>query len=99
MKIYISGPMTGKPAYNLPAFAAAAEQLKAHGFEAVNPGVRGVIDGYTWRDYMRDAVALIFDCDGMALLDDWHESRGARIENELAHGLGMPVKYLEQWWA
>lgn len=37
MRIYISGPMTGKAIYNQPAFNAAAKRLRKQGHFVVNP--------------------------------------------------------------
>ena len=37
MKIYLSGPMTGLPEYNYPAFHKAARALRAVGYRVVNP--------------------------------------------------------------
>lgn len=37
MRIYISGPMTGKDIYNLPAFNAAAKRLRKQGHFVINP--------------------------------------------------------------
>ncbi|WP_319942079.1 DUF4406 domain-containing protein [Pseudomonas quasicaspiana] len=36
-RIYISGPMTGLPDFNFPAFAAEANRLRGLGFDVVNP--------------------------------------------------------------
>lgn len=97
MKIYIAGPMTGLPDYNLPAFATAAEQLRSVGHDAANPGHRGVIDGYTWRDYMRDGLTLLLSCEAIALLDGWESSKGAQLEAHVAQALALPVEPLGAW--
>lgn len=97
MKIYIAGPMTGLPGHNLAAFAAAKVELDTLGYAAFNPGHRGVIPGYTWREYMRDAIALLVTCDAVALLDDWHRSKGARLEWRIANELEMPCKPVCDW--
>jgi hypothetical protein len=36
-KIYLSGPMTGLPDLNFPAFHAEAARLRALGYDVINP--------------------------------------------------------------
>lgn len=96
-KLYVAGPMTGLPGYNLPAFAIATEQLRAAGFDAVNPGRHGVTEGFTWQDYMRRGLIELLGCDGVALLPGWLQSKGAVLEVTVANDLGMPVRDLALW--
>ena len=91
-KVYISGPMTGLPEYNYPAFDAMEAALKAKGFDPVSPVkvCEGMThDTSTWEDFMRANIKAMMDCDGVIFLHGWPNSKGARIEHALALGLGM----------
>lgn len=97
MRIYIAGPCSGLPDHGFPAFNTAARQLAAAGHNPVNPTRRGVIDGHTWADYMRSALAELLTCDAVALLDGWERSRGACLEHRVARQLGMPTGPVDEW--
>jgi hypothetical protein len=91
-RIYIAGPMTGHPKYNFPAFHAAARRLQEAGWEVVNPADN--FGGHTnlpRSSYLRADVALLLQCDAMAMLPGWHDSRGAKLEYLLGRELGMPI--------
>ncbi|ACC71080.1 DUF4406 domain-containing protein [Paraburkholderia phymatum] len=91
MKLYLSGPMTGLPDLNKPAFHAEAARLEALGFEVENPALVDLGPFATWLDYMRVDIKLAVDCDGIAMLPGWEQSRGAPIERNLLRDLGLPV--------
>ena len=98
MKLYIAGPMTGYADMNFPAFNRAERQLQEAGFETSNPARHGAADeSKTWADFMRLDIADMLLCDGIALLDGWQESRGAKLEVHLADELEIPVKLLDDW--
>lgn len=99
MRLYVSGPMTGIHDHNFPAFAAAAKELEAAGHVAIDPGAKGVIDGWSWEDYLRHDLRQVFDCDGVALLPGWVDSRGAWLEVTVARALSMPIRTVEEWCA
>jgi hypothetical protein len=46
---------------------------------------------------MRTAISLMLRCDGVALLPDWKQSKGAKIEARLARDLGIAVKAAKEW--
>lgn len=100
--LYIAGPMSGLPHYNYPAFNRAEEELLAAGYTVLNP-VDAEKDNPTpgqaqpWDWYMRKALAMVLAADGIAVLDGWECSRGARLEVEVAHSLRMPVLPLRRW--
>ena len=99
--VYISGPMTGLPDHNFPAFFEAAEHLKRLGWNPVNPaenfGGRRDLDREI---YLRTDVRLLSDCDAIAMLEGWQQSRGARLEYLIAQELGLDRVYRKdgQWW-
>lgn len=100
--LYVAGPMTGLPDFNYPAFNTAAHTLRAAGYDVLNPTQGRATptedeDGMTWADYMRLALVLVTQSDGIALLPDWQNSRGARLEVDVARALGMQVRMLKDW--
>lgn len=99
MKLYISGPMTGLPEFNFPAFNAAARHLRDAGFEVVNPADGGGDESKSWADYLRADLHLLLNCDGVADLPGWTRSKGARLENYVARSLGMPITSVGTWLA
>lgn len=99
MKIYIAGPMSGYPDFNYPAFNDAETLLELRGHEPLNPARNGDSAPATadWAWFMRASIGMLIQADGIALLPDWHRSRGAVIEQKLAVHLGMPDRTLSSW--
>jgi Domain of unknown function (DUF4406) len=96
VRVYISGPMSGLPDLNFPAFNAAAQQLRGLGIDAVNPAEINPDSGMAWADCMRADIKALCDCDALALLPGWEASRGAHLELHLAHRLEMKVVFLDR---
>lgn len=87
MKIYISGPMTGLPDFNYPAFHAEAARLRALGYHVENPAENPPQS--SWAAYMKQACAQMLTCDAIAVLPNWSLSKGSRIEVQLAFQCGV----------
>lgn len=96
MRVYISGPMTGLPELNFPAFNAAAAALREAGFEVVNPAEINPDGRKTWAQCMRADIRELCTCDALALLQGWEGSQGAHLELQLAHRLGMTIAPVEK---
>ncbi len=90
-RIYLSGPMTGHPGNNFPAFHAEAARLTALGYDVVNPADINPDPETTWHECMRNDLKALLDCDCMALLDGWQKSAGAHLEMHVAHRVGMEI--------
>lgn len=100
--VYVAGPMTGIEDFNYPTFNAAADSLRAAGYEVLNPTLDRKSPaedppGMTWVDYMRAAIIMVAKADGIALLPGWTSSRGATLEVEIAQRLELPVGRVEDW--
>ena len=90
--IYLSGPMTGLPEYNFPAFTAACAALRADGYVILSP--HEIIEhlDHKWEYYIRhDLIAMLMHCDSIARLPGWETSRGANVENFVAMSLAFKV--------
>jgi hypothetical protein len=98
---YISGPMTGMPDLNFPAFHKAAASLRASGYRVVNPAELDALDTQemTWPEYMRRDIRALMDCTHIAMLPGWENSKGAKLEKHIADALGMRVMYVDHFSA
>ena len=92
-KIYVSGPMTGLPENNFPAFHAATAMLRERGHTVFNPAEVGEIPGMTWEFYMRKDIKMLCEADAIYLLPGWEKSKGAHLELHIAHRIGMDVMF------
>lgn len=93
-KIYISGKIIGlenNEAFK--RFDEAEKELKAKGFEVVNPMTIEHNHDKSWINYMKTDIKALMDCDAIYMLSNWVKSRGAKIERQLAIDLGMKVYY------
>lgn len=108
MKLYISGPMSGLPDFNRPAFEAARAEI-----ESLNPIIDvfvlsptdnpppppGRHEAQEWRHYMAAALQQVVEADGIALLGGWSNSPGACAEHAVAVAAGIPCWPIESWMA
>jgi hypothetical protein len=98
LTLYIAGPMTGLPEFNYPAFFWAAGRLAESGIDTINPArAEGREDCTSWVDYMRASLRDLADCDGVATLQGWGDSRGAALEVHIARSLDLPIKPVGEW--
>ena len=86
-RVYISGPMTGIPEYNAPAFQKAYFDLQDADYFPVLPAP--FVDGKQYTEYLRDDLKILLDCDGIYMLAGWQESKGAKIEHMVAMACGI----------
>lgn len=95
MKVYISGKISGLPLNNvIEKFKWHASLLESKGHEPINPiDISPFHDSKDWYYYMVDDIAALLKCDAIYMLKDWGQSRGARIEYQIAKELGLQILF------
>jgi hypothetical protein len=97
MKYYLAGKMTGKPNFGYEDFAEAADNLRKAGFDIASPHeidydeVEHPRGSLPYKVYIQNSLNLLFTCNAIILLPDWINSRGARIERDVAIASHMSV--------
>jgi hypothetical protein len=92
MQIYIAGPVTKVPGKNRAAFDLVADQLRDRGHTPIVPHEH-VPSNARWDLCMKALIPLMLQCDAVAALRGWQQSKGALIEVHLAIDVGMPIYF------
>lgn len=92
-KIYLSGKISGDTNFK-EKFAQKAKELTDQGHLVFNPALHP--DMFTWEQFMELDLKALANCDSIYLLDDWKDSRGAKIEYDEALRLGKEVLFEEK---
>lgn len=93
--VYIAGPMTGIPEYNLPAFNLAETLIRAQypGIEIENPAHNvsngGSAGSQPYSFYFRLGLQQLIQCKTIILLPGFQQSKGAAMEYDIAVMLDM----------
>ena len=96
MIAYISGPMTGYPDFNFPAFAAAAATFRGAGWTILSPHENfGGDQTRDYLEYLRADMEAIRQAEAIILLPGWPSSNGARWELQIALGLKLKVYFFD----
>jgi hypothetical protein len=105
MKIYIAGPMKGKPNENRKAFSDAKAYMLANNntgpkLEVINPhdltmnlDTHYMGEDEAYQTCMRIDIKCLVTCDAIYMLKGWEHSKGARLEHEIAKAIGLCICY------
>ena len=91
MIIYIAGKVSGMEDKARFLFRIAEKELNLQGHDVINPMELEHDHDKTWQSYMRECISAMMKADALYLLPNWRESKGARIEVQLAHNLGIKI--------
>jgi len=82
--------MTGYEDHNYPAFHKAAAEMRALGWEVINPAENHSGNQSLPReDYFRTDIPQLVSCDAVLFLEGWQESKGAKLEYRVAKACGL----------
>jgi nucleoside 2-deoxyribosyltransferase len=101
LKIYVAGPMSGLPNLNWEAFDAKEKQLRADGWDVVNPAAMdrdaGIepdqVGEYDYEEAASRDVEALRSCDAIYLMSGFQFSKGACWERALARHWGLKRYY------
>ena len=108
--VFLCGPMTGVPNYNIAAFMEAHAELMKLGAHVYNPELSWMKGGCQERpheEWMRRSLHELTEpkflgsetgnhYDSLVLLPGWRESVGATMEVSVAGAIGIPVVELDR---
>lgn len=63
----------------------------------VNPMKLEHKEDSTWEDYMEKDIAELLKCSAIYMINNWEQSKGARVEHAIAIELGLPVLYQSKY--
>ncbi len=98
-RVYLAGPMSGKPDHNFPEFRRLTSIIRSFGsIEVVSPEeINGHLhEQLPYIEYLRRDAAQLATCDTIAFMDGWRNSRGARKEYIIAEALEMNMCYVDE---
>ena len=96
MKLYVIGPVTGRENLNRAEFERARKMLESRGYAVEIPHDSVPLDA-DWQTAMEMSLSRLILADGVAKLNGWRASRGARIEASLAREMEIPCKFVGRW--
>lgn len=94
MKIYIAGKIGYLPVEVYTTLFKNAQIAHENlGYTVVNPVDLPHKHERTWKVYMREDLKEVKTCDAIYMLNNWIDSRGARIEHWFAKRYNLKVIY------
>lgn len=91
-KIYLCGAITGlNPVRCRALFQIAQNKIATNWRVVMNPFDNGLEEEESWEAHMRADIKMLMECDAMYVVNDISNSKGAKIELNLARSLGLKI--------
>lgn len=93
MKMYLSFPITGRNIQDVKVYAKRVKQIWVEkGYDVITPFEVAPVEGMSYAYYMGRDVEALLGCDGIILCHDWFNSKGCRLEYNVAEIYGKKVR-------
>ena len=89
-KIYIAGKINGLDNYR-ELFKEAEDNFIEDGYAVMNPAVLG--EGFDYEVYLPICLLMLQACDTVYMLNNYEDSKGAKVELEYAKAQGKKIIY------
>lgn len=89
-KIYIAGKINGLDDYRK-LFKEAEDNFIEDGYVVMNPAVLG--EGFDYEVYLPICLLMLQACDTVYMLNNYKDSKGAKVELEYAKAQGKKIIY------
>jgi len=92
--IYLSGPMSGIPDFNVPEFTKYAKKYRDLGFTVISPAeLDNGETNHPYEFYLKRDIQKILDSNvtRMYMMPGWHKSKGANFEKHMAEILKIEI--------
>lgn len=92
MLVYLSGKMSGLEGYGYTNFTKRAARLRELGYDVLNPAeTAGGVTHLPRETFISIDIGYVMAADAVVVMDNWQQSKGAKLEMILAHNVGKPV--------
>lgn len=94
MKVYISLPITGHDIEEVEASCIyASGVIQAKGHTPVSPLDVSPNPDADYAEHMGNDIEALLECDAVLFMENWHTSKGCRLENAAAEIYDKQVFY------
>jgi hypothetical protein len=95
-KLTLVGPMSSAWQGGIPEFNRIAAILRHEGYTVLNPAEYPT--GLTYEVYVTKGLYDVREADGVALVNNWEDSHGAKLQRDLARSRYTPAKSWRYWY-
>ena len=91
-KIYLAGKITGLHVRDYTeSFNYWKKFFTKKGYKVVSPIDLPHNHPPDWKEFMKEYIKAMVDCDCLFAMNNWLDSKGARLEVEIARGLEIEI--------